>query len=131
MISLLASQRIMTKDIATQEDFADPLLKNIFLRLSEGASPATLVEEMATEQDRARASRLLMAPPAEDTDQLLVMAKQCLDTMRRRRITDRMKQLTESIGTLPAAQKQAALNEYQELNRRLQRLKPSSHSPGS
>lgn len=105
------------------------MLKNIFIRLSEGASAASLVEEMATEQDRTRASRLLMSPPAEDTDQLLVMVKQCMDAMRRRRINDRMKELTTRIPTMSPAEKQAALAEYQELNRRLQSLKLSAN-PG-
>lgn len=130
VISLLASRRITTEDIATQEDFDDPLLKSIFIRLSEGASAASLVEEMPTEQDRVRASRLLMSPPAEDTDQLLTMVKQCMDTMRRRRISDRMKQITDQISTMPPAQKQAALAEYTQLNERLQKLKLSASSHG-
>lgn len=125
VISLLATGRITTADIATQEDFDDPLLKRLFVRLSEGASAASLAEEITTEPDRSRTARLLMSPPAEDTDQLLTMARQCLNAMRRRKVSDRMKAIQASIATLPAEQKLAALDEYKALNERLQRLKLS------
>ena len=60
--------------LATQEDFDDPLLKSLYIDLTAGRSPASLVEEQPDEPSRARVSRLLLTPPSENTDQLIRMA---------------------------------------------------------
>lgn len=53
------------------------------------------------------------------------MTRQCLNAMRRRKVSERMKAIQAAIATLPAEQKLAALDEYKALNERLQRLKLS------
>lgn len=111
LLSLLATKRLPA-DIVSQEDFEDPLLKSLFVDLSQGRSPAALVEEQPTEETRARVSQLLLSPvSAGSTDELLQMAKECLDTIRRQRIQLRVDELQQHISTLTGEERQAALAE--------------------
>ena len=121
LVSIFATGRVPT-DIATEEDFRDPLLRNLYLSLSEGATAASLAEEQVEEQTRARVSRLLLTPPADDTDQLIRMAQDCLDRNRLKRSRDELAALEASLGSLPASEKMAALQRAQQLTSQISRL---------
>lgn len=123
LLSLLATGRLPV-DIASQEDFEDPLLKSLFVELSQGRSPASLVEEQALDDTRSRVGRLLLSPPSEgSTDELLKMAKECLDTIRRQRIQRRIDDLQQRIPTLTGQALQEALAESIALIRQKNELK--------
>lgn len=123
LLSLLATGRLPV-DIASQEDFEDPLLKSLFVELSQGRSPASLVEEQALDDTRSRVGRLLLSPPSEgSTDELLKMAKECLDTIRRQRIQRRIDDLQQRIPTLTGQTLQEALAESIALIRQKNELK--------
>ena len=122
LISLIGTGRL-PGDIADEEDFTDPLLKNLYVDLTKGRSPASLVEEQQDENLRARVSRLLLTPPSENTDQLIRMAQDCLNSMRRRRVEERLKTIMRSINTLTGSDKIAAMTEVQSLTAKLNRLK--------
>ena len=122
LLSLIGTGRLPA-DIASQEDFDDPLLKSLYEELTAGRSPAALVEEQEREDLRARVSQLLLTPPSEDTDQLIRMAQDCLATIRRKRIEDKLQAIMHQINTLSSGQKQAALDEVQALSAQLKRLK--------
>lgn len=122
IVSLLATGRI-PGDIAAKEDFSDPLLKNLFIDLCEGRSPASLVEEQATDEGRARVSRILLTPPNESTDQLIVMMQDCLNKLRRVRIARRIQEIRASVDLLTGPAHTAAMAEYMELNTQLLALK--------
>ena len=122
LISLIGTGRLPA-DIASQEDFSDPLLKTLYSELTAGRSPAALVEEQEREDLRARVSQLLLTPPSEDTDQLIRMAQDCLASMRRKRIEDKLHGIMRQINTLTGADKQAAMAEVQALSAQLSRLK--------
>lgn len=122
LLSLMATGRL-PGDIAEEEDFEDPLLKSLYTGLAAGRTPASLVEEQATEDDRARVSQLLLTPPSDNTDQMIRMAKDCLDSMRRKRIEDKIKQIMRAINTLSGDEKKAAMTEVQTLTAHLNRLK--------
>jgi len=122
LISLIGTGRL-PGDIADEEDFTDPLLKNLYVALTKGRSPASLVEEQQDENLRARVSRLLLTPPSENTDQLIRMAQDCLNSMRRRRVEERLKTIMRSINTLTGSDKIAAMTEVQSLTAKLNRLK--------
>ena len=122
LISLIGTGRLPA-DIAAEEDFTDPLLKSLYAGLKSGASPAALAEEEEREDTRARVSRLLLTPPSEDTDQLIRMAQDCLFSMRRRRLEEKLKTIMRTINTLSGEEKQAALAQVQSLSAKLQRLK--------
>lgn len=113
----------MPGDIASEEDFLDPVLKSLYAELVRGASPARLVEEQQDELLRARVSRLLLTPPSENTDQLIRMAQDCLSSMRRRRITEKIQTIMRSINTLTGDDKKNAMTEVQTLTAKLNRLK--------
>ena len=99
-------------------------MKSLFVELSQGRSPASLVEEQALEDTRSRVGRLLLSPPSEgSTDELLKMAKECLDTIRRQRIQRRIDDLQQRIPTLTGQALQEALAESIALIRQKNELK--------
>lgn len=122
LISLLATGQL-PGDIATQEDFDDPLLKSLYIDLTAGRSPASLVEEQPDEPSRARVSRLLLTPPSENTDQLIRMAEDCLSAMRIKRTQERIQAIMLTVNALSGDEKKAAMTEVQSLNAYLNRLK--------
>ena len=122
LISLLGTGQLPA-DIAEQEDFDDPLLKSIYIDLSSGRSPASLVEEQPDEPSRARVSKLLLTPMSESRDQLIRMAQDCLNAMRVRRTQARIQAIMHTINTLSGDEKKAAMTEVQSLNANLNRLK--------
>ena len=122
LISLLATGQL-PGDIATPEDFDDPLLKSLYIDLTAGRSPASLVEEQPDEPSRARVSRLLLTPPSENTDQLIRMAEDCLSAMRIKRTQERIQAIMLTVNTLSGDEKNAAMTEVQTLNAYLNRLK--------
>ena len=121
LVSIFATGRVPTA-IATEEDFCDPLLRNLYMSLCEGASAASLAEEQVEEQTRARVSKLLLTPPADDTDQLIRMAQDCLDRNRLKRSREELSALEASMATLPPAEKMAALQKAQQLAAQISKL---------
>ena len=126
LITIFSSGRVPL-DIATEKDFDDPLLQHLYLSLCEGASPASLAEMQVEDVTRARVSRLLLSPPAEDTDQLLRMAQDCLDRNRLKRTQAELKALQEHMSTLSGTDKTDALKRVMALSEQIARL--SAHRP--
>ena len=122
LISLLASGQL-PKDIAGEKDFEDPLLNSLYMALKEGASPPALIEAQETEADRARVSRLLQTLPGKDTDEMLVMARQCLSRLRRSRIEEKIAAIQKDINRLEGDEKEKAIAEFMALNQSLRELK--------
>ncbi|MDO4483633.1 MAG: toprim domain-containing protein [Clostridia bacterium] len=122
LLALAATGRI-PEGVMTQEDFEDPLLKELYLRLASGSSPAALVEEQETEQARAKVSALLLTPPGEDKDQLIQMAQDCLTALRLQRIEKRLGEIMQSINSLTGPEKTAAMAEVAALSTRKKELK--------
>lgn len=52
LLSLIATSRL-PEDLAQEDDFRDPLLKELFLQLQSGVSAASLVESQSDEVVRA------------------------------------------------------------------------------
>ena len=122
LVSLVATGRL-PGDIASEEDFLDPQLRELFLAMVQGRSPASLVEEQQDVNDRARVSRLLLSPPSESTDQLIRMAQDCLSSIRRRRLEEKIQSIMRSVNTLSGDEKKSAMTEVQALSAKLNRLK--------
>ena len=121
LISIFGTGRVPT-DIATEEDFHDPLLKNLYLSLCEGASAASLAEEQVDEMSRARVSKLVLTPPAEDTDQMLRMAQDCLNRIRLKRSQAEFDALQKGLPSLSGEEKIAALQHAQRLMTQITKL---------
>ena len=111
------------EDLAQEDDFRDPLLKELFLQLQSGVSAASLVESQSDEVVRARVSHLLMAQSGESTDQMLQMAHDCLSRMRLKRARAQYDEIMKRIKTLSGAEKMQALDEAKQLTATINRLK--------
>ncbi len=122
LVSLIGTGRI-PGDIASAEDFTDPLLRSLYEGLHAGHSAASLVEMQEREDLRARVSQLLLTPPNENTDQLIRMAEDCLLSLRRRRVEDRLQGIMQSINTLSGPDRAAAMQEVQRLSAQLKTMK--------
>jgi len=68
-------------------------------------------------------SQWLMSPGELSQDQLLKMAEDCLNSLRRQRIEERLKTIAEQMPSLQGADKLAAMQEAQVLTKRLRQLK--------
>ena len=122
LLSLIATSRL-PEDLAQEDDFRDPLLKELFLQLQSGVSAASLVESQSDEVVRARVSHLLMAQSGESTDQMLQMAHDCLSRMRLKRARAQYDEIMKRIKTLSGAEKMQALDEAKHLTATINRLK--------
>ncbi len=121
LISLI-STGVLPHDLASEEDFRDPLMHELFTQLLSGASPASLTEMQTDEVERARVSRILLTPHTESTDQMLAMAQQCLDRNRLKRMQDELSTITLSMATLTGSEKSAALMRAQQLSAEMNRI---------
>ena len=123
LVSLISTGRL-PQDLASEDDFRDPLLRMLFSELSRGASPASLVESQQDEVSRARVSRLLLTPLGEDLDQLLRMAHECLSRNRLKRAQEQLAEVTRQINSpLAPAQKAELLVRAKQLSDRIKELK--------
>lgn len=122
LLSLLATGRLPQGTVAA-DDFADERLKQLGEALLAGASVPGLVESQVTPEEQAQVSEWLMSPGELSQDQLLKMAEDCLNSLRRQRIEERLKTIAEQMPSLQGADKLAAMQEAQALTRRLSQLK--------
>ena len=122
ILSLLAAGQL-PMDIVSPEDFDDKELGQLCADLSEGRSPAQLVEEQPTDQARSRVSQILLAPPNDSTDQQLQMARQCISRMRSRRLEKEIQAIADSINRLTGSEKASAISRYMALNEQLKQVK--------
>lgn len=100
LLGLLATGQI-PKDMVSKKDFDDEKLKSIYSGLMDGLSPAALIDTAPDEESRSRYVRILLSPPAENTDQLIAMAQQCLNRIRRVSLQKQYDDLMKRIALLP------------------------------
>ena len=93
--------------------------------MNSGVTPAALLEEQEAEEDRRRLGRILQLPTGEDLNQLLTMAEECKQTIRRVRIDAQIADLRQQIATASGPEKQAALTQLQRLTAQ-QRKNPTA-----
>ena len=121
LLSLLATGQI--HEVSMEEkDFEDDELKSIYNALMDGVSPAFLIGQAPDEASRSRYSRILMPPEALDTDQMIAMARDCLNRIRKTRYHRRLQEITALLGTTPEEEKGALLQEAQELTKQIRKL---------
>ena len=122
LISLYASGQI-PKDMIEEKDFTDDELKSLYRDLSSGASPASLADLAPDEASRSRVTRLLLSPSAGSKDEMIAMANDCLNRIRKAELEKRYKELTLEIASASADTLPALLAEAQDISGRLKRLK--------
>jgi DNA primase len=123
LLSLLATGQI-PKDMVTEKDFEDEELKSIYVGLVSGLSPAAVADTAPDEESRARYVRILRSVDAESTDQLIAMAQQCLNRIRRASLQKQYDDLMKKIPLLSPGSPEipSLLLNAQEIQRKLQTL---------
>lgn len=121
LLSLFASGQI-PKEMLEEKDFEDDELKSLYVALISGASPASLPDLAPDDEARSRYTRVLLAPPAGDTDEMMSMANDCLSRIRKARLSKRFAEITEEMKTAPQDRVPQLLNEAQDITNRLKKL---------
>ena len=122
LLSLFASGQI-PKDMIEEKDFEDDELKSLYRELASGASPASLPDLAPDEVSRSRYTRLLLSPTAGSTDEMILMANDCLTRIRRIRLEKRYDELTREISSASGEALSALLVEAREISDKLKKLK--------
>ncbi|MBQ3705904.1 MAG: DNA primase [Clostridia bacterium] len=116
LIGLLATG-LLPKDLAQEDDFTDPELKEIYRALGQGIPAAALIEQSTDGETRSRLTRLLMPPAAESTDELIAMAQDCAAGIREGRYEMKLKEIEERMANCTDDAELARLMaEYQALD---------------
>ena len=124
LLGLLATGQI-PKDMVEEKDFEEDELKSLYTALVSGASPSSLVDLAPDDETRSRYTRILMYPIAENTDQLIDMATQCLLRIRRSACQKQYDALMQQINSMDPGDPAmiSLLREAQELQQKLDRMK--------
>lgn len=122
LLSLYASGQI-PKEMISEKDFDDDELKSLYRELSAGASPASLPELAPDDAARSRYTRILLSASAEGTDQMIAMANDCLNRIRKTRLEKRFTELSSLLDTASADALPALLEEAQRISGELKALK--------
>ena len=124
LLALLATGQL-PKDMIEEKDFEEDELKSLYTGLVSGVSPAALVESAPDEESRSRYTKILLSPVAENTDEMIAMANQCLSRLRKAACQKRFDEMTARIAALPPDDPAIPgfLREAQEIHRRLDQWK--------
>ncbi len=102
------------------EDFSDPELKLIYQELAGGASASSLLGQAADDSTRSRLASILYSPPVQGTDEMIKMARQCLQTIRSANGRARLEKIISEISVCSdPARKQQLMTEWQELDAKI------------
>ena len=122
LLSLFASGQI-PKEMIDEKDFEDDELKSLYRELLAGASPASLPDLAPDDATRSRYTRILLSPAAGDTDEMITMANDCLNRIRRTKLEKRFEEISGMLDTAPPDTVPALLKEAQEISDKLKKLK--------
>lgn len=126
LLGLIATGHL-PEDIVTEEDFEDQELKLIYASLKAGHSIPSIIDQAPDEASRSRYARVLTSPVVESTDEMIIMANDCINSLRRKSLEQRLKKLQSEISTCrDSSTKSNLLSQYQELQTSLNKLKPYS-----
>lgn len=105
LISLLALNMIPGK-MVDPVDFSEEMHKSLVEWLISGKSVNAYIENIEETNERNLAMRALnYSPLPEDRDEALRMAENCISTIRKTRLSDRIKQIQQEIGSASAEKK--------------------------
>ena len=121
LLCLFASGQI-PKEMIDEKDFEDDELKSLYRELLAGASPASLPDLAPDDATRSRYTRILLSPAAGDTDEMITMANDCLNRIRRTKLEKRFEEISGMLDTASPETQQALLKEAQEISDKLKKL---------
>ncbi|MDO5378048.1 MAG: DNA primase [Clostridia bacterium] len=119
LIALLAEGRVEAGAVS-EEDFITPERRELARKLLSGMSPGAILEEMEDDEARARAASIMQRESDADAEQELRMVGDCLRVLSRKRIEQKIAELTQQAAGLKGEEKRKALLRIQELTRERQ-----------
>lgn len=122
LLSLFASGQI-PKEMIEEKDFEDDELKSLYTALLSGASPSALPDLAPDDGTRSRYTRILLTPAAGDTDEMMSMADDCLNRIRKARLDKRFAEISEEMKTAPTDRVPILLAEAQDITERRKKLR--------
>ncbi|MBQ8160452.1 MAG: DNA primase [Clostridia bacterium] len=123
VVSTLASGRFDNLSLMPPEEFTDPLMRTLYEGLIQGRTPASLMDSLDSEQDRARAGSVLFSAPAADTNVHLRMVQECLNRWHMHRVQQEMEEVRASFPSLSPDERNAAMLHWKSLSEEYMRLK--------
>ena len=121
LLGLLGSGQI-PKDMIEEKDFGQDELKLIYERLMAGESPAELASSAPDDETRSRLTRIFVSLTARDKDEMIAMAQDCVSRIRRIRMENRRKELTDRLGQATETETKALLEEIKEITNQLAKM---------
>lgn len=124
LLGLLATGQI-PKDMVEEKDFEDEELNSLYTALISGSSASSLLDLAPDEETRSRYTRILMAPAADNKDQMISMAAQCLERIRISACQRQYESLQQQLKALDPNDPSipSLLLEAQEIQKKLVRMK--------
>lgn len=126
LIALLVSG-LMPKDAVRDTDFDDPQLHVLAQKLLAGSSPAAILAECETEQQRVAYSEAFALNAEITQDNAAAVAEDCLRTIRQARLQRQIDDIRAQLDTCGSAEKADMLKELLTLSNELARLKRAVH----
>lgn len=126
LIALLVSG-LMHKDAVRDTDFDDPQLHMLAQKLLAGSSPAAILAECETEQQRVAYSEAFALNAEITQDNAAAVAEDCLRTIRQTRLQRQIDDIRAQLDTCGGAEKADMLKELLTLSNELARLKRAVH----
>lgn len=126
LIALLVSG-LMPKDAVRDTDFDDPQLHMLAQKLLAGSSPAAILAECETEQQRVAYSEAFALNAEITQDNAAAVAEDCLRTIRQARLQRQIDDIRTQLDTCGSAEKADMLKELLTLSNELARLKRAVH----
>lgn len=122
LLSLFASGQI-PKEMIEEKDFEDDELKSLYRELLSGTSLASLPDLAPDDVTRSRYVRILLTPSAESIDEMIAMANDCLNRIRRTKLEKRLADLSSEIDSASPDRLDLLLQEAQDISDKLKKLK--------
>lgn len=122
LISLTATGRL-PDGILDESDFTDELLADTWKALASGVSVNGILTQTDNEENLSRLTRILLSPTGDNTDEVITMANDCVNSLRRKKLENRLAEIMKEINNLPPNKKEEALNEARAVSARINQLK--------
>lgn len=126
LIALLVSG-LMPNGAVRDTDFDDPQLHMLAQKLLAGSSPAAILAECETEQQRVAYSEAFALNAEITQDNAAAVAEDCLRTIRQTRLQRQIDDIRAQLDTCGSAEKADMLKELLTLSNELARLKRAVH----
>ena len=110
-----------------EEDFDSPVTRDLARKLLSGQSPASILGECETDDERSELSKLLTVNTEINDENAARMVSDCLNRIRLQRKQKRYDELLSSLPSLEGEPKAEAMKELMALNKEMSDIKKTMH----